>query len=80
MKTEVGGRICPSTHLNSESNIPVHIRFSVAMGVSKAVEFWPVSYVHESRRTYTNPDKIISVWKSTVVVCVEFYICVFRSN
>jgi hypothetical protein len=68
----VGGRICPSTHLNSEGNILIHIRFGVAMFL-KLFNFGLY-------RTCMNPNIILSLWKSTVVVFMELYICVCRSN
>jgi hypothetical protein len=68
----VGGRICSSTHLNSENNILIHIRFSVAMFL-KLFNFGLY-------RTCMNPNIILSLWKSTVVVFMELYICVCRSN
>jgi hypothetical protein len=53
----VGGRICPSTHLNSESNLLIHIMFIAAVGVSKAVEFWSASYVHEHKYSFISLEE-----------------------
>ena len=68
----MGGRICPSTHQNSESNILIHFRFSVAMLLTM--------FNFGLYRTCMNPNIVSSLWKSTVVVFVELCICVCRSN